>query len=116
VIAAIFFAHGWPKLRDLKQNAINFGNMGFKPPAFWGTLVAFTEVLGGSAILLGVFTPFVAVPLIIDMIVATIFKIKNGMKLKDGFELDLVILASLLVLGTAGAGIYSLQAYLGLGF
>src|SRR5689334_13203963 len=86
VVAVIFLAHGWPKIKNLKQNAVNFGMMGFKPGAFWGTVVAFTEILGGLSILLGAFSQFAALPLVIDMIVATSFKIRKGMKLINGFE------------------------------
>ena len=113
VVTAIFFAHGWPKIKNLKQNAVGFGMMGFKPGAFWGTLVAFTEVFGGLAVLLGVFTQFVTFPLVIDMIVATFFKIRKGMKLRDGFELDLLLIGALLVIATAGPGFLSLQSYFG---
>ena len=113
VIAAIFLAHGWPKLKDLKQNANNFGMMGFRPGAFWGTVVAFTEVFGGLAVLFGVFTQFAAIPLAIDMVVATLWKLKNGQKLINGYELDLMILAACLILATAGPGIYSVQSYFG---
>lgn len=113
VIAAIFLAHGWPKIKDLKQNAANFGMMGFKPGAFWGTVVAFTEVFGGLAILLGVAAPLVGFALAIDMLIATLWKLKKGMKLIDGYELDLMILSACLIIAVAGPGIYSLQTYFG---
>ncbi|MDP1719353.1 MAG: DoxX family protein [bacterium] len=113
VIAAIFLAHGWPKIKNLKQNAHNFGMMGFKPGAFWGTVVAFTEVFGGLAILVGIATPFAGFALVIDMLVATLWKLKKGMKLIGGYELDLIILATCLILAIAGPGIFSLHSYLG---
>ncbi|MDO8467094.1 MAG: DoxX family protein [bacterium] len=113
VIAAIFLAHGWPKIKDLKQNAINFGMMGFKPGAFWGTIVAFVEVFGGLAVLLGIYLPIIGILLAINMSVAALWKKKQGMKLINGYELDLVLLASLLVLATAGPGFYSIQNYFG---
>ncbi len=113
VIAAIFLAHGWPKIKNLKQNAQNFGAMGFKPGAFWGTVVAFTEVFGGLAILVGIAAPFAGFGLAIDMIVATLFKLKKGMKLINGYELDLMILAACLIIAVAGPGIFSLRSYLG---
>ncbi len=113
VIAAIFLAHGLPKIKNLKQNARNFGMMGFRPGAFWGTVVAFTEVFGGLAVLFGVFAQFAAIPLAITMVVATLWKLKNGQKLINGYELDLMILAACLVLVTAGPGIYGIQSYFG---
>jgi uncharacterized membrane protein YphA (DoxX/SURF4 family) len=29
VLGLIFIAHGWPKIKDLRQNAKNFSGMGF---------------------------------------------------------------------------------------
>ncbi len=113
VVAAIFLAHGWPKIKNLKQNAVNFGMMGFRPGAFWGTIVAFAEVFGGLSVLLGVGLMFSGIILAIDMTVATFWKIKKGMKLVNGFELDLMILTACLVLATAGPGFLSLQSYFG---
>lgn len=113
VIAVIFLAHGWPKIKNLKKNAQDFGMMGFKPGAFWGTVVAFTEVFGGLAILLGVATPLVGFALVIDMLVATFWKLKKGMKLINGYELDLMILSACLIVAVAGPGVYSLQSYFG---
>lgn len=113
VVAAIFLAHGWPKIKNLKQNAQNFGMMGFRPGAFWGTVVAFTEVFGGLAILLGIATPFAGFGLAIDMLVATLWKLKKGMKLINGYELDLTLLALCLILAIAGPGIFSLRSYFG---
>lgn len=113
VIATIFLAHSWPKIKNLKQNAENFGMMGFKPGAFWGTVVAFTEVFGGLAILLGVAAPLAGFALAIDMLVATLWKLKKGMKLINGYELDLMILSACLIIAVAGPGIYSLQTYFG---
>ncbi|MEK7640449.1 MAG: DoxX family protein [Patescibacteria group bacterium] len=111
VIAAIFLAHGWPKLKDLKQNAANFGMMGFKPGAFWGTIVAFVEVFGALAILAGFQVQIAGVLLAMDMFVATGWKLKQGMKLVNGVELDLLLLVVCLALVTLGAGMYSLQNF-----
>ncbi|MEK7654609.1 MAG: DoxX family protein [Patescibacteria group bacterium] len=111
VIAAIFLAHGWPKLKDLKQNAANFGMMGFKPGAFWGTIVAFVEVFGALAILAGFQVQIAGVLLAMDMFVATGWKLKQGMKLVNGVELDLLLLVVCLALVTLGAGMYSLQIF-----
>lgn len=113
VIAAIFLAHGLPKIKNLKQNAINFTGMGFKPGAFWGTIVAFVEVFGGLAILFGVGVQIAGILLAVNMSVATLWKRKQGMKLVNGYELDLLLLTANLLLATAGPGIYSIQSYFG---
>lgn len=113
VIAVIFFAHGWPKIKDLRQNAMNFGMMGFRPGAFWGTIVAFVEVFGGLAILLGLGVQIAGPILAINMLVAALWKKKQGMGLVNGYELDLVLLTANLLLATTGPGMYSAQSYFG---
>ncbi len=109
VVAVIFFAHGWPKIKDLKTTAKNFAAMGFKPGRFWGPLVAIVEFFGALCLFLGVLTQIVALLLAIDMLVAGIWKIKRGMKLVNGFELDLILLAALLVLAAAGSSVLALD-------
>ena len=41
-VGAILLVHGWPKLKDLKANGVNFEAMGFRPGPLWGTVAAFT--------------------------------------------------------------------------
>jgi len=110
-ISAIFIAHGWPKIKDLKTTASNFEMMGFKPGNFWGTVVAVVEFIGGLCILFGFLTQIAAVLLAIDMLVASIWKIRSGQKLIGGYELDIILLTAALVLATLGPGIYSLDNY-----
>lgn len=112
VVGVIFLAHGWPKIKNLRQNAINFGMMGFKPGAFWGTIVAFAETFGALSILLGLFSSWAALALAVDMIVATLWRIKNGHKLVNGYELDLILMASAFAISALGPGMYSLASYL----
>ncbi|MBI2024867.1 MAG: DoxX family protein [Candidatus Harrisonbacteria bacterium] len=111
VFGAIFLAHGWPKLKNLKANSENFTMMGFKPGAFWGTIVALVETLGGVAIILGIAVQLAGILLAFNMLVATIWKITRGQKLVGGFELDLLLLSAGLVLATLGGGAYSLNLF-----
>lgn len=114
VYGAIFLVHGWPKLKNLKVNAENFGMMGFKPGAFWGTIVSIAEVFGGLAVILGIGTQYAGLILAFNMLVATIWKIKNGQKLIGGFELDIALFAIGLILATLGGGSLSLDSYFNL--
>lgn len=107
----IFLAHGWPKLKNLKVNAQNFEMMGFKPGGLWGTIVALAETLGGLAVILGLGTQYAGLVLAFDMTISSLWKIKRGQKLVGGFELDLILLASGLILATIGGGAYSLDNY-----
>ena len=113
-LGLILLAHGWPKIRDLKATAQGFDSMGFKPGRFWGTLVAISEFLGGLLLIAGLFTQVAALILAIQFIVIMIWKLRSKQKLVLGYELDLIILAALLVLASIGSELYSLDNYFGL--
>ncbi len=112
VYAWIFLSHGWPKLKNLKTTAQNFEMMGFKPGIFWGTIVALAETFGGLAVILGLGTQYAGLVLAFNMLVATLWKLKNGQKLIGGLELDLALLVIGLILATLGGGSFSLDSYL----
>ena len=111
VAAAIFLAHGWPKLKSIKTTQQNFGMMGFRPGWLWGTIVALLEGLGGPLLLIGFLVQPLGVLLAFQMVVATFWKLKQGQKFVNGYELDLLLVAALLVLATAGAGALSVDNY-----
>ena len=108
-LGLILVAHGWPKIKDLKQNGANFNGMGFKPGMFWGTVAAVLEFFGGIAIIIGLYTIPFAFLLAGQFVVIIIWKWAKGMPLTgaNGWELDLIILAALVVLIALGAGPYA---------
>lgn len=108
MVAWVFLAHGWPKLRNLKTNAENFGMMGFKPGWLWGTIVALVENAGSALLILGIGTQVVGVLMAGEMLVAAIWKKKQGMGLVNGYELDILLAAAALVLATRGGGALTL--------
>ena len=112
ILGIIFLAHGWPKIKNLRQTASMFAAMGFKPGALWGTIAAVVEFFGGLGLLLGFYTQAYAALLVIQMLVATIWKMRAGQKLSGGYELDLLLVAALLTVTTAGPGMYALDNYL----
>jgi putative oxidoreductase len=107
VLGAIFIVHGWPKIKNLKATAMNFGGMGFRPGIFWGTIVAVLEFAGGIALVLGAFTQAVAALFVLEFVVILIWRITKGNPFVHGWEFDLLILAALLVLFFNGGGSYS---------
>ena len=111
VLGLIFIAHGWPKIKDLKTTAQGFQGMGFKPGRLWGTVVALAEFVGGLLIFFGLFTQIAALILAIQFIVIMIWKFKIKQKLVGGYELDLILLAALLVLAASGSSLFSLDNY-----
>jgi putative oxidoreductase len=104
ILGAIFIAHGWPKVSDLKKNGENFGHMGFKPGMFWGTIAALLEFIGGIAIVLGIATTFLSFFFAIEFITILVWRISKGHKFSGGWEFDLLIFAGLIVLIALGAG------------
>lgn len=112
VLGSIYLAHGWPKIKNLKVNAANFGMMGFKPGAFWGTMVALVEFFGALALIAGLYTQLVALLIAGEMLVVVLWKMKNKQRLIGGYELDLTLSAAALLLASLGAGVYSLDSYL----
>ena len=91
------------------------GELGYPLPQPTARLVASLEVVGGFALLAGLLTHWVAIPLAVSMSVATY---TNAVKLRlpfagneraQGFELDVLIVAALLALVVGGAGPLSLD-------
>lgn len=112
VVAAIFLAHGLPKLKNLRQTGENFNAMGFMPGAFWGTFIALLETVGGLAVLFGVFAQPFAALFAGEMLVAALWKMKRGQGFIGGYEFDLLLMAASLVLATFGAGAFSAEMFL----
>lgn len=113
IVAGItFLIHGIGKFQMGLDNVAGFfGTMGL--PAFLAYLVAFLELVGGAALILGVGTRIFAAVLAVVM-VGAIFKAKlaagfmggaNG----AGYELELALFAILLSLAVSGSSLYSLD-------
>ena len=90
--------------------------MGFAQPRVMGTLAAFTELFGGLAFAIGMYTPIVAAMLAVDMLVAIVKAhwAKGFFVQKGGYEYPLVLFIALCVIGISSASRYSVDAALGL--
>ncbi len=116
VLAAILLNHGLPKLKNLKETASDFSNMGFRPGVFWGTLIALLEPVGGLALLFGsLTTPFAAL-FTVEFLVIVIWKLSKNAAFVSGWEFDLLILSAVVALLTWGAGTISLDHFWLAGF
>ena len=118
-IGIVFIAHGGMKLFSfgLDGTAQFFGSIGIPFPYPNAVLATFTELLGGIALVLGLFTRLWSIPLGFTMIVAfaTVHG-KNGFFLPDGYEFVFTLFAALIALGLNGSGALSLDRLIGAKF
>lgn len=112
---AIMMVHGFPKLKKLKETGAGFSNMGFRPGALWGALIALLESFGGIALILGIMTVSLSELFLAEFFVIVIWKISKRGVFVGGWEFDLLLLASAAVLFFSGAGMISLDHLLLIG-
>ncbi len=109
-LAAMFLFAGIVKLMDVDMTAGFFGTMGFPAPMALGIFVAAVEVLGGAALLLGLYTRIAAALLTIVLIVATYVTLDTANMQSMGMTLQLVaLIGALLSLLFSGPGKWSLD-------
>src|SRR2546426_12597853 len=100
-VGIVFIVHGWPKVKNPKGIAGAYG-----APVFVGTLHGLVELLGGLALILGMYTKIVALFFSLIMMGAIYFKaVKWRTPFKadnaTGWEFDLVLLAANLYILTS---------------
>ncbi len=105
---AMLFAHGWPKLMKF----FGEGPVKFADPLGLGAvsslaLATFAELLCAGMLVIGVWTRWAAIPLIVTMAVAVFIVHLNDPFSKQ--ELPLMYLSAYIVLLLAGPGKYSLD-------
>lgn len=103
VLGLIFILHGYPKLFGESAQLLAFFESTVLPmPSVMLFIAGVLELVGGILLILGLFTRFVATLLVIEFMVIILFvKLQMGF---SAFEFDLLILASLFVITSAGAG------------
>jgi len=114
-LAAVFIAHGWSKLQNLEGTVGFFESLGLA--AFFAYLVSAIELVGGIAMLLGIFTDWAGLLLAIVMLGAIYFPpSKSGFALSQfamEFQLQLVLFASALGIFFGGPGKHTVKKWLG---
>ena len=110
-LGAILIPHGCQKLfgwfggMGFTRFAALFDQIGYRPGAFWVTVVALTELVGGLMLVFGFFTRFAALAVVIFMINAVWFTSAKGFFwTAGGSEFSILLLVVALVFLIKGGG------------
>jgi len=120
VVGGLFIGHGTQKAfgwfggPGIAGMAGWLESMGLKPGRLHAAAAATFETLGGLSLLLGLYTWIGAAMIIAVMLVAikTTHLSKGIWNSNGGYEYNLTLIASALVLATVGPGAYSVSALL----
>jgi putative oxidoreductase len=113
VVGLVFLMHGYLKLftMGLAGTIGMFEHMGIPLPQVSAVVVIAVELLGGAALILGLFTRWAAAALAIDMaVVVLLVRLPGGFFAPQGVEFELTLCAAALTLALVGAGGVSLDA------
>lgn len=106
-VGIVFFAHGWMKINNMGMIEGMF--VGFGLPGAMGIFIAWLEVIGGAAMVLGIMTRLFGLLFAVEMLVAVFLTggISNGYK---PHELEIFLMLVSLGVALAGSGRYSAWA------
>ncbi len=116
VTGVVFAAHGYQKFFTMGIPGVTgfFTQVGAPLPHVSAILVASVELFGGIALILGLLTRLVAIPLAIDMLMAIVLvHFKNGLTGPMGMELVLVLMSAAIALAVAGPGALAVDTIFG---
>lgn len=109
----VFFMHGYQKLTQfgLEGTAGFLSSVGFPLATLFAVILIAAELLGGAALVLGLFTHWTAKVLAVVALVAwlTVHVTKGFFVADGGFEFIMLILAASISLMITGGGAYALD-------
>ncbi|MCG7248543.1 DoxX family protein [Corynebacterium simulans] len=116
VLGLVFVAHGVDKMffAGIDETTGQFSAMGIPQPHVSAYIAALGEMIGGSLLVVGLLTTFVAGALALFMACALYFAhLGHGLFAADGgFEYPAVLIASLVMIVVFGSGRVSLDGVL----
>jgi len=128
VVGYGFMAHGFAKLsRGPETFAVVLHTLGVPAPFLAAWAATLTELIGGAAVMVGIFIPWVSIPMGFVLLTALVtvhlpygfFSVKfaevtaTGIKFGSvGYEILLLYLAGLAALVLGGPGAWSLQGWI----
>jgi putative oxidoreductase len=110
-LGLLLASHGYTKLvkfSAIKHSFINFMHLG---PAISLSLIIFAELVCGILLILGLFTRFACIPIIIGMVVV-VFVAANGQIFAQG-ERGMIYLAAAITVLCCGPGKISVDGLIG---
>jgi putative oxidoreductase len=108
IVAGIIFAYaGWQKFGNMDATIGFFAKAGIPIASFSAYLVTIVELVGGIALIAGLWTRVAAKLLGIIMLVATLLTLGQGFQMA---QLPLTLLVVCFSLYTTGGGKYSMKA------
>lgn len=105
-LALTFIVHGGVKLATVPATMFAFSQMGL--PGWLGVIVGVVELLGGTAMLLGMYTRYAGYALSLVMLGA-IFSVTWKTGFVSGWESEFMLFIMSLGIAFAGPGKYSVQ-------
>jgi len=120
-LGLIFFLHGWMNIVGGRESFIRemLTMVGWTLPNIVLWLIAIVELLGGAALILGVFTQWASLVLVVEMvIVVVLFHARQGflivaipnVPLAYGFEYHVALIGGLICVLLAGPGGATLES------
>lgn len=107
VLGIVFIIHGYMKIANLEQTTNFFSTVNIPLPGVVAPVVALLEIIGGIALIIGLYSRIFALLLCVDMLFA-IATAKAQASFVGGWEFELMLIAGLLSLALSGPGVISL--------
>ncbi|HVO21296.1 MAG TPA: DoxX family protein [Anaeromyxobacter sp.] len=112
IVGLVFAVHGFQKLFVFGFGGVigAFGHMGVPVATVTGPLITLLELLGGLALIVGIFTRVAGLLFAVEMLVAMLLvHAKAGFFAPNGIEYPLTLLAASAALALGGPGAFALR-------
>jgi putative oxidoreductase len=122
-VGVLFMGHGLQKLKGwfgghgLDATGAAFENLGLRPGKLQATAGGTAETAGGAMLIAGLATPAAAAMLsgVMTVAIDKVHKDNGVWVVNNGYEYNLVMLAAVFAIASAGPGSWSLDERLGIG-
>ncbi|GAA1617477.1 DoxX family protein [Brevibacterium sanguinis] len=115
-LGIILMAHGWQKFSEwtIAGTTASFSQMGVPLPEVAAPFATFVELIGGALLILGAFTPIVAVLIAANLLGALVIVhfIPAPFVSEGGWELVAALSAGALLIAAMGPGRFSVDRFL----